>query len=105
MTRQFVCKRDELASREMRGFDLPSGARVVVLRSEDRIFACKRECPHQEVDLDEGMFDGEVLTCQQHLWQWKVETGEPLGVAECALLILKVDMEGDAIYVDAEACP
>ena len=103
MARQFVCNRDDVAPSEMSGFDLASGARVVVLRIEDRFYACNRVCPHQEVNLDEGIFDGEVLTCHQHLWQWKVETGEPVGLAECPLSVYKVEVEGEAVFVDPDS--
>lgn len=102
MARQFVCNRDEVEPNGMSGFDLSSGARVVLLRVEDRFYACNRVCPHQETDLDEGLFDGELLTCHQHLWQWKVETGEPVGLAECPLSVYKVDLEGDAVFVDPD---
>lgn len=105
MARHLVCNRDDIAPNEMSGFDLASGARIVVLRVEDRFYACNRVCPHQEVNLDEGIFDGEVLTCHQHLWQWKIETGEPVGLAECPLSVYKVEVEGDAIYVDPDTQP
>jgi toluene monooxygenase system ferredoxin subunit len=39
-------------------------------------------CPHQEVALCEGLFDGTVLTCHQHLWQWDIRSGAPMGIAE-----------------------
>lgn len=105
MGRQFVCNREDVAPGSMSGFDLPGGQRIVLLRVEDRYHACNRVCPHQEVDLDEGMFDGEVLTCHQHLWQWKVATGEPIGLAECPLQIYKVEIAGDSIFVDPDAKP
>lgn len=34
----------------------------------------------------DGFFDGCVLTCSTHLWQWPVPTGEPIGDAEVPLL-------------------
>lgn len=105
MARQFVCNRQDVEPGSMSGFDLPGGARIVLLRVEDRYHACDRVCPHQEVDLDEGMFDGEVLTCHQHMWQWKIETGEAVGLAECPLNVYKVEVEGESIFVDPEKKP
>ncbi len=49
--------------------------------------------------LEEGLFDGDVLTCHQHLWQWKVETGEPIGLAEEPLEVYDVEIEGVNVYI------
>jgi toluene monooxygenase system ferredoxin subunit len=105
MGRQFVCNRQDIDAGGMSGFQLGGGARVLLLRVEDRFYACNDVCPHQEVSLAEGMFDGEVLTCHQHLWQWKVATGEAVGMAECPLDVYKVEVEGESIYVDTDADP
>ena len=57
-------------------------------------------CPHQGIALCEGAFDGEVLTCLEHLWQWSVrEGGEPRGLAESALEMYKVEVEDGTVYV------
>ncbi|WP_420358932.1 Rieske (2Fe-2S) protein [Burkholderia cepacia] len=100
MTRHFVCNRQDIAENGMSAFTVGEGTRVLLLRVEDHIYACDSVCPHQEVGLEEGLFDGEVLTCHQHMWQWKIATGEPVGAAECPLRVYRVDVEGDAIYVD-----
>ena len=60
-------------------------------------------CPHQEVPLCEGLYDGAVLTCHQHLWQWDIRTGAPMGLAEAALESFPVQVEGDALYVVAQS--
>ena len=59
-------------------------------------------CPHQDVALCEGLFDGSVLTCHQHLWQWDIRTGAPMGLAEAPLERYDVSVEGDAIYVSSQ---
>ena len=50
----------------------------------------------------EGLYDGNVLTCHQHLWQWDIKTGAPLGLAEAPLERYDVFIEGEAIYVGAQ---
>ena len=50
----------------------------------------------------EGLFDGAVLTCHQHLWQWDIRSGAPMGLAEAPLEVYNVLIEGDAIYVDSQ---
>jgi len=52
--------------------------------------------------LCEGLFDGAVLTCHQHLWQWDIRSGAPMGLAEAPLEVYNVLIEGDAIYVDSQ---
>lgn len=102
MARHYVCDRRDIAENSMATFDLAGGASILLLRVDDQVYACDGVCPHQEVRLEDGLFDGEVLTCHQHMWQWKVATGEPVGLAECPLNVYRVDMEGEAIYVDPE---
>lgn len=100
MTRKLICQVDEVPKDGMKVFDLDATRQVLLLSSNDKVYACHNICPHQEVCLGEGLFDGEVLTCHQHLWQWKVETGEPIGLAEEPLEIYDVVIEGGEIYID-----
>ncbi len=41
-----------------------------------------------------------VLTCSKHLWQWDLETGDPLGPAEKRLAVAPVRIENGKIFVD-----
>ena len=50
-----------------------------------------------------GLYDGAVLTCHQHLWQWDIRTGAAMGLAEAALESFPVQVEGDSIYVVAQS--
>ncbi len=52
-----------------------------------------------DTPLEEGMFDGETLTCHQHLWQWDIATGDPKGLAESPLECLRVKREGGILMV------
>lgn len=83
----------------MRGFDL-NGKRILILRSDDKVFACDGICPHQEVPLEEGLFDGQVLTCHSHLWQWNVCNGDAIGLAEMPLDRYQVSVVDDAVYIE-----
>jgi len=70
-----------------------------VANAGDEYFAYQAMCPHQEVALCDGLYDGSVLTCHQHLWQWDIRTGAPIGLAEAPLESFPVQVEGDSIYV------
>jgi toluene monooxygenase system ferredoxin subunit len=82
----------------MKGFEV-AGRRVLIAQSGDRYYAYQGICPHQEVCLDEGFYDGSVLTCHQHLWQWKITTGEAVGLAEAPLERFDVEVEDTDVYV------
>lgn len=60
-------------------------------------------CPHMEEPLcDSGVVVDGMLTCTKHLWQWKLDTGEKVGMAEKELLFYDVKQEGDDILADIE---
>jgi len=100
MARKFVCRRTEVPANGMAAFDAGDGLKVLIARSGEEYFACQATCPHQDVSLAEGLYDGSVLTCHQHLWQWDIRTGSPIGLAETPLECFKVEMDNDSIYVD-----
>jgi len=76
------------------------GKSMCVLNGGDRFFACQAECPHEQFALCDGIFDGETLTCLEHLWQWSLpEGGEPRGLAEERLQMYPVEVEGDTVYL------
>lgn len=75
------------------------GLKLLVANSGDDYFAYQAMCPHQEVPLCEGLYDGATLTCHQHLWQWDIRTGAAMGLAEAPLESFPVRVEGDNLYV------
>jgi len=79
------------------------GLKLLVVNAGDDYFAYQAMCPHQDVALCEGLYDGSVLTCHQHLWQWDIRTGAPIGLAEAPLEGYPVQVDGDSIYVVAQS--
>lgn len=86
---------DDLAVGGRMEVTLASGRIVLVLRSEAGYFACCADCPHQDTPLVEGAFDGTVLTCPVHFWQWDVRTGEAMGIAELPLPTYELRRSGE----------
>ena len=101
MARTLVCRRGAIPANGMAECVAEGGLKVVIANSGSEYFACQAVCPHQEVSLAEGLFDGSVLTCHQHLWQWDIRTGSPIGLAEAPLECFKVEVDGDSIYIVA----
>jgi toluene monooxygenase system ferredoxin subunit len=93
--RQAICKTADVPANGIKQF-----GNICVVNAGDRFFACQASCPHEGVALCEGVFDGEVLTCLEHLWQWSLrEGGEPRGLAEKALEMHEVEVEGDSVFL------
>ena len=98
MSRILVCKAADIPENGMKGYET-AGRRVLVAQSGDRYYAYQGLCPHQDVCLDEGFYDGSVLTCHQHLWQWDITTGAAVGLAEAPLERYDVQVEHGELYV------
>jgi len=99
MTRKIVCRKSDVPANGLKECEGEGGVKVVIANSGNEYFACQALCPHEDIPLCEGIFDGSVLTCHQHLWQWDIRTGAPQGVAEKPLQRFEVKVEGDEIVV------
>jgi toluene monooxygenase system ferredoxin subunit len=102
MARKLLCRKADVPANGLKECELEDGMKLLVANSGDEYFAVQAQCPHQEVALCEGMYDGNVLTCHQHLWQWDIRTGAAMGIAEAPLERYDVTVEGDAVYVDPQ---
>lgn len=99
MTRQLVCRTADVPANGMKRCVGDGGLEVLVANSGDDYFAYQAICPHQDVDLCDGIYDGAVLTCHQHLWQWDIRTGNAMGLAEAPLEYYEVDVDDGNVYV------
>jgi len=103
MSKTFVCPRSQVPANGMIECTAEDGAKLLVANAGEDYFAYQAMCPHQEIALCEGLYDGAVLTCHQHLWQWDIRTGAAIGLAEAPLESFPVQVEGDSIYVVAQS--
>src|SRR5882757_3497225 len=103
MSKTFVCPRSQVPANGMVECAVEGGVKLLVANAGDEYFAYQAMCPHQEVALCEGLYDGAVLTCHQHLWQWDIRTGAAVGLAESPLESFPVEVDGDSIYVVARS--
>jgi len=99
MTRKLVCPVADIPPDGMKECEAEGGLKLLVANSGDDYFAYQAVCPHQDVPLCEGLYDGSVLTCHQHLWQWDIRTGAAMGLAEAPLEYYDVKVEDGTIYV------
>jgi len=69
-----VCGADDLWIGDMDAFVIAD--KPVLLVNVDGAFKAYADvCPHQAVKLSEGKFDGCVLTCRAHRWEFDATTG------------------------------
>jgi len=83
----------------MKEFMVDGGTRILIVNTGSEYFAYQAQCPHEAVRLEDGIHDGSVLTCLEHLWQFDVRTGAPLGDAETGLSSYRLKEEGGALHV------
>jgi len=99
MNRVRICSASEIPANGMKAYDTTLGIKVLIANANDAFFAYQGLCPHQDVCLDEGFFDGSTLTCHQHLWQWDITTGAAVGLAEAPLERYELAHENGDIFV------
>jgi toluene monooxygenase system ferredoxin subunit len=94
-----ICKITDIPVHGLKQIEA-GGRSICVVNAGERFYACQAACPHEGVALCEGAFDGEVLVCLEHLWQWSLaEGGEPRGLAEQPLEMIEIEQKGDALYL------
>ncbi len=103
MTKRLVCRVADVPENGLKECEAEGGLRLVVANAGGEFFGFQAVCPHQDVPLCEGLFDGSTLTCHMHLWQWDIRSGSPLGLAEAPLQRYPLAVEGDALYLSGEA--
>ncbi len=79
-----VGRADEVPASGMKEFKVGSTT-VLVAHTGDSYVALQALCPHEAIPLEQGIHDGCVLTCLEHMWQFDLKTGAPMGDAETGL--------------------
>jgi toluene monooxygenase system ferredoxin subunit len=103
MAKSFVCRVGDIPANAMKECEADGGLKLLVANAGGDFFAYQAICPHQDVPLCEGLYDGAMLTCHMHLWQWDIRSGAPVGLAETALERYNLSVEGDSIYVASKS--
>ena len=97
-----ACEADELWEGDMVEVDVNDHVVVLVWPNGGEIHAYQGICPHQDIPLVEGKFDGEKVICRAHLWQFDAVTGKGINPSDCALAEYPVKVDGDDILVETE---
>ncbi|MFH1345876.1 MAG: Rieske 2Fe-2S domain-containing protein [Pseudomonadota bacterium] len=89
---------DSVLENDMKEFEV-DGVAVLIARNATGYFAYPALCPHMEAQLAFGTCDGKLITCMQHLWQWDMETGDPVGMAEESIKTYPTKFEEGRVWI------
>ena len=99
MSWKVACAAQEVAENALKPCEI-DGISIIVATVGDGYRAYPPVCPHMEEYLeDSGICAGGVMTCDRHLWQWDMKTGEPKGPAEKPLLMYDTKEEDGQVMV------
>ncbi|MBL8492003.1 MAG: Rieske 2Fe-2S domain-containing protein [Rhodocyclaceae bacterium] len=93
---------DELWEGDMLEVEADGHDVLLVWPEGGEVQAFQAVCPHQDIPLAEGKFDGRVVMCRAHQWTFDGSSGEGINPGNCKLARYPVKLEGDAILVDTE---
>ena len=102
MSWQIACASADVEENKLKSCEV-GGVSLLIANVGDGFRAYPPVCPHMEEYLeDSGLCAGGVMTCDRHLWQWDMKTGEPMGPAEKPLLMYEAKEEDGQIMVFIE---
>ena len=96
-----VCATADVPANAIKEFGI-DGTRLIVVNADGAFAAFQAVCPHETVPLAEGVCDGAVLTCLEHMWQFDARTGAPMGDAQEGLKTFPLKEEQGELYVGLE---
>ncbi|KZL49123.1 hypothetical protein A2T98_14365 [Nodularia spumigena CENA596] len=72
---------------------------LILYRQGENVTCYLNACPHLATPLDMGKLDHSILTCKSHGFQYDLETGECLTVADVPLHSYSVQIKGEKVFV------
>lgn len=102
MSFQKVGTLDDVWEGEMTEVEVQGQVIVLVGLDGGDVRAFQGMCPHQDIPLCEGKFDGRVLMCRAHQWTFDARTGAGINPGDCRLAEYPIKIDGDDIYVQVD---
>jgi toluene monooxygenase system ferredoxin subunit len=98
-----VCRQSHLMEGEMLPATVEGQEVLVIWPDGGEPRAYHGTCPHQDVPLRGGYFNGRILTCPVHNWGFDGRSGRGLSPAGCALKELPLRIADGMVEVDVAA--
>lgn len=95
-----ACTLDEVWEGDMTEVEVDGQVVLLVGLDGGGVRAFQGMCPHQDIPLCEGRFDGKVLMCRAHQWTFDARTGAGINPGDCKLAVYPVQVQGDDVLVD-----
>lgn len=102
MTKTRLCALSEICKGEMRAFTVGQREIIVLWPEAGEPKAYKAECPHQQISLADGDFDGSVLVCAAHQWSFDGATGACIDPGDCSLRSYRLMIDGDEVAIEVD---
>jgi toluene monooxygenase system ferredoxin subunit len=102
MPYQKVCTLDDVWEGDMLEVEIGDHVIVVLGVGDSEVRAFQGMCPHQDIPLSEGKFDGRVLMCRAHQWTFDARTGKGINPGDCQLAEYPVKVDGNDVLVEVE---
>jgi nitrite reductase/ring-hydroxylating ferredoxin subunit/(2Fe-2S) ferredoxin len=99
-----VCRPEDVPANGMKQFSV-DGTDVLIVNAGPDFVAYQAMCPHEAIPLEQGVHDGSTMTCLEHMWQFDLRTGAPMGDAETGLKGYPLKQEQGEIYVALSGKP
>ena len=96
-----LCDADRLWDGEMERFSVGSTA-ILLLKLDGQFRAYQGQCPHQGVALAEGEFEGGMITCRAHGWQFGAADGQGVNPRSACLRRFTVHVVERKVLIDLE---
>jgi toluene monooxygenase system ferredoxin subunit len=102
MTFHKVCKLDDLWEGEMEAFEVEGEEILLVWPEGGEPCAFQGVCPHQDIPLIEGKFDGKTVVCRAHQWSFCATSGKGVNPDHTQLARYPVKVEHGEVLVQIE---
>ncbi|RTL51201.1 MAG: 2Fe-2S ferredoxin [Rhodocyclaceae bacterium] len=95
-----LCTLDDIWEGDMDSFDLGDTEILLVWPMGGEIKAYQGVCPHQDIPLSEGKFDGKTIMCKAHQWTFDANSGRGINPGDCKLAQYPVKVEEENVLVE-----
>ena len=97
-----ACSDDEIWEGEMVEVDIGAHPIVLMRIEGGELRAYQGMCPHQDIPLAEGRFNGKVLMCRAHQWIFDACTGNGINPGDCRLASYPVRVQDGDVLVEVD---
>ena len=102
MPRERVGEINEIPAGSTHSFEI-KGKKIAVCNVSGSFHAIEDVCTHDGAPLDQGVLEGNLITCPRHGAIFDVTTGTAVGMpAVIPVKTFELEIEDDVIYIDID---